>query len=625
MEGNTSFITQRILRYLKSHSRQALLITGPWGSGKTHFVKNEVIENEKISSLRTVVNISLFGLQSTEEIDFGVYMESEGRALPARMGLKMFNLLKDVAGEAFSFTKPLLKGVGEGKNLKYSELLIIIDDLERKGDNLSVEEFASYVNNIVEHREGKVIVIANESKINGKFWERYIEFKEKIIGESVAFLPNIEASIDSIINSFGDAYPQDYVQEIIESKPVILNHLKSAEGPNFRVLISSIDNFFEIYQISKPLFLEVGSLHAHESQIWRSSFCFFLALSIAVSDKRISEEDRIDLKTGKNYTSKEYWSGQVEESKYEKNAWKYFITPYFSNPELPQYYFLESIFDNILVHGFEVDKFFSEWIKKFPDTQDLPESVKIYNYFDWGTWRNAGYNQDVEIQANLKKLIQFAKRGEYQFLQYPTIASRIDLHGFCSLKKQKSLIKTLIRSLPVLPPTSVTEMFVHQFQRSFIMIEGHQDKFPITMAVRQAMDDAIQAASRKGKIAKEKHGLNLFFENINQLLYFSSLHESDPEYLALRKLPPVHKVTAWIPKIGFDERMKVFDFFKNRWNHNKNGILDHEIDYIKAFHSSLKNRRFLKTIGPNTNITNEFLEGLSALINSYESSIGSNE
>ena len=56
-----------VLQYLNSDvTVGALLLTGPWGSGKTWFVKN-TLRNLMDTQSRPLISMSLFGINNTEQ------------------------------------------------------------------------------------------------------------------------------------------------------------------------------------------------------------------------------------------------------------------------------------------------------------------------------------------------------------------------------------------------------------------------------------------------------------------------------------------------------------------------------------------------------------------------------
>ena len=203
-------INEIVEYYLSNDTNHALMISGDWGVGKTYYFKN--ILRKKIAETSTYavqqkkyrpILISLFGLKSIEEIQSEIF-------------LNIYPLLKNkVTKLGTSVVKALIKGIMNLKNIgeyynyasevevdkgdwiNFEELVLCFDDLERISPDLNLEEFIGYINTLVENENVKVIIIANENKI---VRENYHVLKEKVVGNTIEFIPDINKSFESITN-----------------------------------------------------------------------------------------------------------------------------------------------------------------------------------------------------------------------------------------------------------------------------------------------------------------------------------------------------------------------------------------------------------------------------------------
>lgn len=166
----------------------AVMIDGDWGSGKTYFVKETLIKKlrEKFKE-RQIIYISLYGINSTSEIDKQIYLSKY---------LGGNKKTYTVASSAVSLGFDYLKGKGiklNENNIRKmfgsllsieSNSVLIFDDLERC--HISVTEVLAHINIYIEHQDIKVILIANEKEIN-KSNDDNLELKY-----FVSSLPNID-------------------------------------------------------------------------------------------------------------------------------------------------------------------------------------------------------------------------------------------------------------------------------------------------------------------------------------------------------------------------------------------------------------------------------------------------
>lgn len=127
--------------------------------------------------------------------------------------------------------------------LDCSKILFIFDDFERC--SINYKDLLGYINNIVEHKSGLVLIIANERILKNNGTEKnYLDAKEKVIHSTIKFETNIEGALSSLISHEIDS---DF-KEILEiKKNLILNRFNLCHCENIRILCFSIYIFKNIY------------------------------------------------------------------------------------------------------------------------------------------------------------------------------------------------------------------------------------------------------------------------------------------------------------------------------------------------------------------------------------------
>ena len=192
-----SEIIEVVKEYLNSNIyNYAVMIDGEWGSGKTYFIKNilmEKIEQDTISNssnnekIKRIIYISLYGVNSTDDISNSIYLsiinesvDSNEKNKKARSFVNENRVARVISRIGIDFLKN--KGVDYkqcldiiGEAFYINNYVFVFDDLERC--NCDINEVLGYINNLVEHDGIKVILVANESEI-GKYNEsQNIELK----------------------------------------------------------------------------------------------------------------------------------------------------------------------------------------------------------------------------------------------------------------------------------------------------------------------------------------------------------------------------------------------------------------------------------------------------------------
>lgn len=163
--------------------KYATLLNGAWGSGKTYFVKNYIDELEqkylKDKNNKKPIYISLYGLSSISEIKNKILLslikkESIKKILPfLNLGLEI--------GSDFVESKTFIQKSNHKLEkiievfCKIDNLIIFFDDLERC--NININSILGYINELVEHNNVKVIIVADENKIGKINYQNNLELK----------------------------------------------------------------------------------------------------------------------------------------------------------------------------------------------------------------------------------------------------------------------------------------------------------------------------------------------------------------------------------------------------------------------------------------------------------------
>ena len=171
----------------------ATLLIGEWGCGKTFFIKNYIENIQKSQKDKhKFIYISLFGLKNISSVNEAIFEELHpilsnkkikflGGALKAAIKLGVnVNLIGDENKE----TKINIdfKNLNPFEKTAYEDLIFIFDDLERT--LIPIIEILGFINSILDNKNVKVIIIANENEIKKEDEEIYNKFKEKIIDRS---------------------------------------------------------------------------------------------------------------------------------------------------------------------------------------------------------------------------------------------------------------------------------------------------------------------------------------------------------------------------------------------------------------------------------------------------------
>lgn len=224
----------------------AMMLNGPWGSGKTYFVKKKLIPalgKEKCAY------ISLNGVSSTAEINTRVLSsffrigEKAGKPTMQALGDIDFGTIgNSVRDVGFAFAGLIRDSYA---NYKTKNRLLIVDDLERVANELSIEEVFGFFNSYFIEKHGqKVLFVCNENEIKNQ--EDYQKIKEKTISWTIEYAPEFEDCFNSIIEKGNLEHHNQFIENEEENKSLILGLFKAAKINNLRTVIKVIETFNRI-------------------------------------------------------------------------------------------------------------------------------------------------------------------------------------------------------------------------------------------------------------------------------------------------------------------------------------------------------------------------------------------
>lgn len=266
--------TKELNKYIKNYlendkTQRAIMITAPWGSGKSYYIKNNLCAFLRENNLDYSI-VSLYGISDLKDVSKNLYLEIRANALTkkseklAAVKIAGKTLLKGVAGFFgidLSQSEEDLQKLYESIDL--TNRLIIFEDIERT--DIDIVEFLGYVNNLVEQDGVKVLLIANENEIEKS--TDYLRVKEKTISDTINFSSDYYESIKSILEIFDNKY----LKKMLEKKDnngqlTLVNKInkKMAEENcfNYRFLLSacqSVENVLNILgdeRVDDPKFIQ---------------------------------------------------------------------------------------------------------------------------------------------------------------------------------------------------------------------------------------------------------------------------------------------------------------------------------------------------------------------------------
>lgn len=578
-------IVDAVISYVRDeNAKYAILIDGTWGSGKTYLYENylvdaidsvEVGKNERKQN----VYISLYGISSIDSLakqlitNYLIYVKGNGNKL-VKKGLKPLAGIIGVASSAFSFSiGPISTDLSnvfekiEG-SIDVKDMVICFDDLERC--TIPINEFFGFVNNLIEHCNCKVIILADEKNIgkiyaNTNIEEKYLtvisgnrkvveyigdgkniktknkglgkdtngeitveevkklnemlysenylykDIKEKVIGKTMLYYPALKDVIKEVIcgneKSKGIIQEGQYKEYLLKCINDIVSAFTETENRNLRIIRSWIFSFRKIY--------EATTKYYSNSKYYEEILNDFLRYSIWVAGA-IKKKKKITCST--NYGSQDmvYFEGH-------------------EYTHIFRYSFIDAWINRNVWSDEDLSQACKSIIKR-REQEDVDNPPKIHSTGKaLNELRDWYLMEDEQVEEVLEKLVHEVEEGKYAYYDYSNILSTLlylQVNGLFTgdIKKiQTKMIDMIKKDLDVQEE--------NDFHKNFSS-EEIRDKYnelyrPI----------AEERKIRNREINKEEQeesdiyrSADVFYEHCRKMANYYCIHKSFIEYLDLDKL-----------------------------------------------------------------------------------------
>lgn len=257
MEGDNPYFKQ------KNNNGKILMLSGVWGSGKTHFWKNEV-EEDLIKDMddKSYVFISLYGKDSIEELQNEIQQLSYNFSKDDSKNIisSTFSVFTKVASfipkisfnaygmgvkvdaektveklEKENIKQQIKQGVGRLKNGG----IICFDDFERKSSKIDLNDLFGFITNLTEVFQTKTVIITNQEFFKENDSEVFSRIKEKSVNKFLLLDPTVDELFKTIYQS------KIEYESLEQYKDDILKAIKITEEKNARIFIQVLDNCME--------------------------------------------------------------------------------------------------------------------------------------------------------------------------------------------------------------------------------------------------------------------------------------------------------------------------------------------------------------------------------------------
>lgn len=193
---------ESLRRYLIAPpSGHAILMNGPWGSGKSYHWHHFALSLGDIG--REPITLSVAGLVSQEQLESALFQASL-----SGIGSEAMREAASVIGRALLRTVKIEPNdIKLKSDFSSGKTVVCLDDIERFAGDFSV--LFGFIVNLLDRARIHCVLLADENNALEKFGDEFGVSKERIVGRTIAVTPDLAAFSREVINGLEDQGTRD--------------------------------------------------------------------------------------------------------------------------------------------------------------------------------------------------------------------------------------------------------------------------------------------------------------------------------------------------------------------------------------------------------------------------------
>lgn len=206
---------QNLIQLLGDTDSKVIALSGKWGTGKSHLWR-EVKAASIDPSVSASVYVSLFGMADMNQVKLKAVQSAIPKSDDHPAALEKLRT-------AFKGAKKVLEAVHKGFSALdeiallavpsvLSGKVIVLDDIERKHDKLSIEEVLGFIDEFTQQHGSRFVLVLNDDQLARRdVWDT---LREKVIDQEIRLLTTPEEAFGIAIRLTPSAYA-DWIKKAV--------------------------------------------------------------------------------------------------------------------------------------------------------------------------------------------------------------------------------------------------------------------------------------------------------------------------------------------------------------------------------------------------------------------------
>lgn len=177
---------KHLIQLLADEENKVIAVSGKWGTGKSHLWR-EVRDASADPKINGALYVSLFGLRDMGQIKLKIVQS----ALPhAKEESASWDSVTKVLRSGRTFLQAFHKGFSALDDLALlavpfilKDKLIVLDDIERKHDELSIDEILGFIDEFTQQHRARFLLVLNSDQLARR--EMWDTLREKVVDQEI--------------------------------------------------------------------------------------------------------------------------------------------------------------------------------------------------------------------------------------------------------------------------------------------------------------------------------------------------------------------------------------------------------------------------------------------------------
>ncbi|MDX1971336.1 MAG: P-loop NTPase fold protein [Candidatus Sumerlaeia bacterium] len=224
--------------FINNPDSKVAMLNGDWGIGKTYFWRELFVRTHKHTISKAgyskYIYVSIFDKPDLKTLKKECFVnlvdikEAHEKKSWKAISSNLMLLVKEIKVPLFGSVQIPYDLIHAYLFSYIQNALVVIDDLERKPDSLSMELLLGFVSELREEHNCKVVIIYNdEQMLNENNKKTLNKYKEKVVDYTFGYNPSLDSRISIVFNKDEHHEAKEVIRDMVVTNVRVIKKIKN--------------------------------------------------------------------------------------------------------------------------------------------------------------------------------------------------------------------------------------------------------------------------------------------------------------------------------------------------------------------------------------------------------------